>query len=44
MLVLSQTVLNYGPFYIFSDYFDLIRAFDYNPTPNLTETCVENDP
>ena len=42
----SQTVLNYGPFHIYillriKNTLDFIRAFDYNPTPNLTELCVK---
>ena len=42
ILLLSETVLNYGPFHIFTigynkEHFDLIRAFDYNPSPNFLE-------
>ena len=36
MLLLSQSVLNIDHFN--EEKFDFIRAFDYNLTPNLTET------
>ena len=42
MLLLNQSVSNYNQIYIYGivhnqEQFDLIRAFDYNPTPNFTE-------